>query len=109
MRAGAKPLDEIRRGAIPNFEHLFSAITRELCKRVNERLIVITKRFDIVEVILGKLRVTGAIGIATLLVPKGANLAFDSFIRGSLDRAQSFQGVMTVVLLLNVNCRYCGH
>src|SRR6266849_110935 len=75
----AMPLNEVRPGPEPHFQHAFAAVTAELGEGMNERLITITKGFDFVEISFGKLGRFRDLSITTLPVPKLFDLRLEIF------------------------------
>src|SRR5207249_5006187 len=76
-----EPLDKVGAGAKANFEDPLAAIARELGKSMDERLVGVAPRFDLLEILAGKLFRARILGFATLAVPEGLHLGLQ---RGSV-------------------------
>src|SRR5205823_9467776 len=80
-RASSEPLDKIRSRPKAHFQYLFSLVSTELRKGVNERLIEVTIALDLFEVFLREFGSSSNLSIATLLVPKASDLILQTFCR----------------------------
>src|SRR5439155_22134043 len=94
----SKPLHEIRARAEPDFQHALVTIACKLREGMDEWLIEIAMRFELLKVVARKLVCDCILGPAALTVPEFPHLLF-----------QTFHGRMTFVPVANFKPRYCGH
>src|SRR5438093_3392783 len=76
-----KPLDEVSARTKTYFQHAFIAVTGELRKRMNKRLIKITMGFKLLKVLAGEFWRYGIFGPAALVIPKFTHLLLQGLRR----------------------------
>jgi hypothetical protein len=74
--SGSKPLSEVCSSAEADFQYLPGVVSRELCKRMDERLIRVAPLLNLFKVLASELFRLGILRFTTLAVPKRLYLTF---------------------------------